>query len=891
MIPKNYQYVLAFLFAVHEINKNDGLLSNTTLGSAVYDNAFNSRRCSWATLDFLFPGQGSHTNYHCVEKKKVMALIGGLTSQNSIQMANILNAYKQPQLSYGSSDPVLRDKIQFPSFYRMTPNEDPQYDGIVELLKHFGWNWIGLMVSEDDRGETFLRKLRPRLERNNICIAWAQIALLVTTFLPMEILQEKLRPIQSTITLTEINVILVYGDSQSLEALRIVLYSMEIAYTYPVERVWITTAEWDFTALVTGRKFTIKSFNGTLSFRLHSNVVPGFQDFVEMINPLETTFFLIHEFWSSAFLCSFPMYNLYIPKKGNCTGMERLRSLPGTVFEMGMSGQSYSIYNAVYAIAHALHAMSSSRIKQKAWNLRNIQPWQVVVAPGVKSQNIIKYFRRINQNYKKRKVMNKSTAYYRKPTATSQLTRPSTHMIYLRPPCTLVSRPASCAMKASSLISVANYGRLERTLDISLACMEASERKLSGLGGDLSAGEEIFFDDNGDLAGGYDLINLVTFPNESFQRRQVGSMDPQAPAGKEFIINGSTIVWNHKFNQILPSSTCVKSCHPGQSMFVQPGKQVCCYDCLECPQGRISIQIDAGHCETCPEDQHPNKNQDKCIPKGITYLAFEEPLGAVLISFGLFLAMITVVVMWIFIQHHNTPIVKANNWSITCSLLSSLVLCFLCSFMFVGWPGKVTCLLRQTVFGIIFSIAVACVLAKTITVVLAFMATKPGNRMRKWIGKRLAVSVIILSSLIQIGICAVWLMTSPPFPEFDMHSQVDTIIVQCNEGSVLMFYIILGYMGLLAIISFTVAFFARKLPDTFNEAKLITFSMLVFCSVWVSFVPTYLSTKGKYMLAVEVFSILASSAGLLGCIFLPKCYIILCRPELNTKDQLVRKKM
>ncbi|KAM4693079.1 vomeronasal type-2 receptor 26-like [Discoglossus pictus] len=294
-------------------------------------------------------------------------------------------------------------------------------------------------------------------------------------------------------------------------------------------------------------------------------------------------------------------------------------------------------------------------------------------------------------------------------------------------------------------------------------------------------------------------------------------------------------------------------------------------------------------CTPCPEDRWPNEGQDRCLLKVPDFLSYTDVLGKLLCFFCVLLSSLTVTVMIVFVRYRDTPIVRANNRDLSFVLLFSLMFSFLCSLLFIGRPIDVTCMLRQTSFGLLYSVAVSSVLAKTIMVVIAFTATKPGSRWRKWLGARLAHGVVTISSLIQALICVTWLSISPPFKVINMNSDIEKVLIECNEGSLVAFYSVLGYLGLLAAVSFSVAFLARSLPDSFNEAKYITFSMLVFCSVWVSFIPAYLSTKGPYMAAVEVFAILASGAGLLGCIFVPKCYVILLKPKLNSREQIINK--
>ncbi|NP_001093030.1 vomeronasal 2 receptor 550 precursor [Monodelphis domestica] len=779
-LHKNYQQALALLFAVEEINRDPHLLPNISLGFHLYNTYHSDERTLESSLRWLSGEDKLIPNYSCRKQDKSVAVIGGVTSALSIQMGTLLDLYKFPQISYGPFDSILSDKIQFPSLYQMAPKDSSLHQGLVHLMVYFKWNWIGLVATDDIRGEKFLWEIRKEMLKNDVCVSFTE-KIPVSERGHMKSHEDFMTRILESPS----EVIVIHGDADSLMILR---YSQIPLFL--IKKLWIGTSHWDITMRPVYRQG--HNFHGALIFSYLISEVPGFKTFLRTVKPSKyPDDILLRGFWLSVFRCSDQLEN---EEQGICSPNASLETLPLCSFDMTMSGLSYTIYNTVYAVAWALHEI-----------------------------------------------------FLRKSEKNSM--RDEGYLVFH-------------SWQLHSFLKNTQFNN--------------------------SAGDHMFVDEKRSSEARYAIMNYIFFPNETDALVKVGQFVPTAPLGEDFTICEDVIVWGWWKSQV-PRGVCSESCGPGLRKISLEGQVTCCYDCSPCPEGEISSQLNADQCKKCPEDKYPNEQRDRCLSKAVTFLTVKEPLGMTLTCMAVSFSLLTALVLGVFVKFQDTPIVKANNRTLSYTLLISLIFCFLCSLLFIGHPTTATCLLRQTVFAVVFTVAVSSILAKTIIVVVAFRGIRPGSRIRMFMHPRMSVYVVLICSGLQVTLCGIWLGTSPPFPEADTHSEYAHIIIRCNEGSVFAFYSVLGYIAFLALGSFTVAFLARNLPDAFNEAKFITFSMLVFCSVWVSFLPTYQSTKGKAMVAVEIFSILASSAGLLACIFIPKCYVILLKPDRNTQRQIKNK--
>ncbi|XP_010371544.2 G-protein coupled receptor family C group 6 member A isoform X2 [Rhinopithecus roxellana] len=334
-------------------------------------------------------------------------------------------------------------------------------------------------------------------------------------------------------------------------------------------------------------------------------------------------------------------------------------------------------------------------------------------------------------------------------------------------------------------------------------------------------------------------------------------------------------------------SKCSKECSPGQMKKTTRSQHICCYECENCPENHYSNQTDMPHCLLCNNETHwAPVRSTMCFEKEVEYLNWNDSLAILLLILSLLGIIFVLVVGIIFTRNLNTPVVKSSGGLRICYVI---LLCHFLNFastsFFIGEPQDFTCKTRQTLFGVSFTLCISCILTKSLKILLAFSFDPKLQKFLKFLYK--PILIIFTCTGIQAVICTLWLIFAAPTVEVNV-SLPRVIIRECEEGSILAFGTMLGYIAILAFICFIFAFKGRKLPENYNEAKFITFGMLIYFIAWITFIPIYATTFGKYVPAVEIIVILISNYGILCCTFFPKCYVIICKQDINTKSAFLK---
>ncbi|XP_033894747.3 extracellular calcium-sensing receptor-like [Acipenser ruthenus] len=779
---REFQFAQTMIFAIEEINNSSELLPGVSLGYKLYDDCSSIPLAIRAALA-LVNGQEEITDLKsCTKQSTVPAFIGQSGSSPSIGVATTLRPFQIPMISYFATCACLSNKKAFPSFFRTIPSDYYQSRALAQLVKHFGWTWVGAIRSDNDYGNSGMATFVQAAQEQGVCIEYSEAIYRANP-------REKFLKTVDIIKESSSKVIVAFTSFIDTDFLL-----KELLLQNVTGLQWIGSEAWiSEETLATEASYRV--LGGAIGFAISNAQITGLKEFLQHVRPSYTPGNMgLNTFWETVFSCTLTTHE-NTSNINPCTGSESFGEINNQYTDVSELRITNNVYKAMYAIAHSLHNLITCKngpfADMTCTNHMKIEQWQV-----------LHYLKTVNFTTRN--------------------------------------------------------------------------------------GETVYFDKNGDITARYELVNWQLNKKGKTQFVTVGLYDASLAEGRRFIMNNIPIVWTGDQDKV-PKSVCSESCPPGTRKAVQKGKPVCCFDCIPCAEGEISNQTDSIDCVKCPVEYMSNEQREQCILKDTEFLSFGEIMGILLIIFSLIGACLTTAIAIVFFLYRNTPIVRANNSELSFLLLFSLALCFLCSLTFIGQPSEWSCMLRHTAFGITFVMCISCVLGKTIVVLMAFRSTLPGNNTMKWFGPAQQRLSVFAFTFIQALICTLWLAMSPPLPHKNMNSFKDRIILECDLGSAVAFYAVLGYIGFLAAMCFVLAFLARKLPDNFNEAKFITFSMLIFCAVWITFIPAYISSPGKYTVAVEIFAILASSFGLLFCIFAPKCYIILLKPEKNTKKHLMGK--
>ncbi|XP_056156864.1 taste receptor type 1 member 3 [Lampris incognitus] len=387
-------------------------------------------------------------------------------------------------------------------------------------------------------------------------------------------------------------------------------------------------------------------------------------------------------------------------------------------------------------------------------------------------------------------------------------------------------------------------------------------------------GTHFAFDSSGSLNKSYDLVEWV-WKNASLHFINVGTFN------NKLLLNKTLLTW-HMANSGVPQSTCSAECVAGQVRRVK-GFHSCCFDCINCLEGTFQAGKDDIQCTNCPEGQWSLMRSTNCSHPTFDILSWDKPESVGMMLAGLMLLMCQGSVGLLFLKYRGTPLVNASGGALSGVVLLSLSAGCLSQLLFLGQPGDLVCRLQLPLTSIFPTVALSIITA--ISLQILYINEFPQKATSHLDMRGLGVwLLVIICCCVQAGLCGWYVQRAILQSEHLAQLKIRFLrwFLTCPAEPALGFGLMQGFNCGLALISFMSTFMAAKPLRQYNLARDITFSSLIYCVIWVIFIPIYAGMSDKHRSFIQMSFNLVSNMELVAAYYFPKCYLLLSKPELNT---------
>ncbi|KAM3956039.1 LOW QUALITY PROTEIN: metabotropic glutamate receptor 2-like [Aphomia sociella] len=394
------------------------------------------------------------------------------------------------------------------------------------------------------------------------------------------------------------------------------------------------------------------------------------------------------------------------------------------------------------------------------------------------------------------------------------------------------------------------------------------------------SGDEFYFDSNGDGPVRYNILHFKQVSQGVYRWLKVGRyLDGEL----ELNMDDIQFKWNERHP---PESVCSAECELGQAKQYVEGES-CCWHCFNCTQYEIRSPTSATACAQCPRGALPDAARGRCVRVRELYLRPDQPAAVGAMAFSTLGLLLTTFVLSVWVARGDTPVVRASGRELSFVLLIGIMMCYLITFALVLRPTDFLCSLQRFGTGFCFTVVYAALLTKTNRIARIFAASKQSARRPSLISPKSQLVICSILVSIQVVVVVVWQVVSPRaihhYP-----TREDNILV-CDSYVDASYTIAFFYPVVLIVVCTVYAVLTRKIPEAFNESKHIGFTMYTTCVIWLAFVPLYFGTASHVPLRVTsmAVTISLSASVTLACLFTPKLYIIIVRPERNVRASLL----